>query len=391
MLNKIRNNKSLFTIFLIVFIDLFGFGIILPLLPFIGEKYGANPFQIGLLAATYSLFQLISTPILGRLSDRFGRKKLLIISQIGSMFGYILLGLANALPLIFISRLIDGITGGNISIAQAYIADVTTKENRAKGMGLIGAAFGLGFIIGPAVGGLLSHFGFWAPAFAAAFISLITIISTFFFLPETVNTEEAAKNPKRQFKISDFVDVMKIHPLGLLIFVFFVLNFAFSVMQGNFSLWTERAFNFGPTENGLMFAYIGVLSVIMQIKILPFLLKKEKGNETKLLKIAVLVLSVSLFAFVFVIHPILMLIPLTLMPFGNGLSNPLIQSIASEDVPKEDYGETLGILQSAGSFGRIFGPIAGGWMFGAFNKDVPFVIAAGVVLLTFFLLQKKLK
>lgn len=270
-----RSNRSLFTIFLIVFIDLFGFGVILPLLPFIGEKYGANPFQIGLLAATYSLFQLISTPILGRLSDRFGRKKLLIISQAGSLVGYLLLGLANSLPLLFLSRLIDGATGGNISIAQAYIADVTNKENRARGMGLIGAAFGLGFIVGPAFGGLLSHFGFWAPAFAAAFISAVTIVSTFFFLPETVNIKEAEKNPHRKFNLDEFLNIMKTYPIGLLITVFFVLNLAFSIMQGNFALWTQRAFNFGPTENGWMYGAIGVVAVITQLLILPRLTKNS--------------------------------------------------------------------------------------------------------------------
>ena len=141
-----KNNKSLMTIFLIVFIDLLGFGIILPLLPYIAEKYSAGPLQIGLLTATYSFFQLIASPILGRLSDRYGRKKLLIISQLGSALGYLILGLAGNLPLLFLSRIIDGITGGNISIAQAYIADVTDKKNRARGMGILGAAFGFGFI-----------------------------------------------------------------------------------------------------------------------------------------------------------------------------------------------------------------------------------------------------
>ena len=141
-----KNNKMLLTIFLIVFIDILGFGIILPFIPFIAKKYLASPLIIGVLTATYSFFQFIFTPILGKLSDRYGRKKLLIISQFGSMIGYLILAFANNLPLIFLSRIIDGITGGNISIAQAYIADITTKENRAKGMGLIGAAFGLGFI-----------------------------------------------------------------------------------------------------------------------------------------------------------------------------------------------------------------------------------------------------
>jgi len=183
-------NKSLLTIFLIVFIDLLGFGIILPLLPYIAEIYKATPLQIGLLTAVYSFFQLIASPILGRLSDRYGRKKLLIISQLGSAIGYLILGLAGSLPLLFLSRIIDGITGGNISIAQAYIADVTTKENRAKGMGMIGAAFGLGFIFGPAIGGFLSKFSFSTPAYFATAISLLSVFATIFFLQETVDEKK---------------------------------------------------------------------------------------------------------------------------------------------------------------------------------------------------------
>ena len=185
-----KSNKSLLTIFLIVFIDLLGFGIILPLLPYIAEKYQATPLQIGIISAAYSFFQLIASPILGRLSDRYGRKKILIISQLGSTIGYLILGLAGNLPLLFLSRIIDGITGGNISIAQAYIADVTTKENRAKGMGLIGAAFGLGFIFGPAIGGALSKISYSAQAYFATAVSLITVFATMFFLKETVNEKK---------------------------------------------------------------------------------------------------------------------------------------------------------------------------------------------------------
>src|SRR3990167_2535264 len=184
-------NKPLLTIFLIVFVDLLGFGIILPLLPYIAEKFKADPAQIGFLSATYSFFQLIATPILGRLSDRYGRKKLLIISQIGSTFGYLLLGLAHNLPLLFISRMVDGITGGNISIAQAYIADVTTKENRAKGMGMIGAAFGLGFIFGPAIGGFLGHHSVAAPFFFAAGLAAVNSVLVWLFLPESLSAVTA--------------------------------------------------------------------------------------------------------------------------------------------------------------------------------------------------------
>jgi len=183
-------NKPLLTIFAIVFVDLLGFGIILPLLPYIAEKYHATATQIGLLTAAYSFFQLVASPILGKLSDRYGRKKILMISQFGSAIGYLMLAFSNNLPLLFVSRIIDGITGGNISIAQAYIADVTTKENRAKGMGMIGAAFGLGFIFGPAIGGFLSQFGYMYPALFAMVVGLITVLLTHLFLPETVNIKE---------------------------------------------------------------------------------------------------------------------------------------------------------------------------------------------------------
>lgn len=191
-----QKNKSLLTIFLIVFIDLLGFGIILPLLPFIAQKYLASSLTIGFLTATYSFFQFVFAPILGYLSDRFGRKKILIISQFGSMIGYFILAFANNLPLIFLSRVIDGVTGGNISIAQAYIADVTDKKNRAKGMGLVGAAFGLGFIFGPSIGGLLSKISYSVPAFLAGCFSLITILTTYFFLKETVDLKTTTYSKK---------------------------------------------------------------------------------------------------------------------------------------------------------------------------------------------------
>ena len=199
-----QNNKPLFTIFLIVFVDLLGFGIVLPLLPYIAEKYQASPFTIGILGATYSFFQLIAGPLLGRLSDRYGRKKLLAISQAGSAIGYLILGLSNNLPLLFLARIIDGITGGNISIAQAYIADVTTKENRAKGMGIIGAAFGMGFIFGPAIGGFLAKYSYSYPGYFAMIISIITVILTIVTLPETVSSEQRKSEPKAQVTLAEF-------------------------------------------------------------------------------------------------------------------------------------------------------------------------------------------
>src|SRR5690606_31406558 len=170
---------------------------------------------------------------------RYGRKSLLFISQIGSGIGYLLLGWATSLPLLFLSRIIDGITGGNISIATAYMADITDEKNRAKGMGILGAAFGLGFILGPVTGGLLSRFGFWAPALAAAIVSLIASICTLVFLKETVNVKKATQSPKTRFSFDLLILSLKKQPLGLLILSFLLINLAFAGMQGTFALWTQ--------------------------------------------------------------------------------------------------------------------------------------------------------
>lgn len=376
-----RSNKALITIFLIVFIDLLGFGIILPLLPFIAQKYQANAAQIGLLTATYSFFQLLAAPVLGRLSDRFGRKKILILSQLGSALGFIILAFANSLPLLFLSRIIDGLTGGNISIAQAYIADVTDKKNRARGMGLIGAAFGLGFIFGPALGGALSKISYSTPALVAAFVSFLTVLTTILFLKETVDTKKALESPKTEFSFKELKIVLLIPNLSFLIIIFFLINLAFSLTQGNLALWTEKTFGYDPSKNGFIFAYVGVLAVLVQVVVLPFLLKKL--NENIILKIASFNLFLSFFLIFLSKNEPIFYLALTFMPLGNGLANPSIQSIASKDVPKEEYGGTLGLLQSAGSMGRILGPIIGGELFYLFNKDLPFLFASIILFLVF--------
>ncbi len=379
-------NKQLLTIFLVVFMDLLGFGIILPLLPYIGEKYGANPFIIGLLTASYSLFQLISSPILGRLSDRYGRKKLLILSQAGSTIGYLIMATSATLPMLFISRIIDGATGGNISIAQAYISDITTKNNRAKAMGFIGAAFGLGFIFGPAIGGFLSAWSFQAPAYFAACVSFITVISTLVFLDETVDVKKASMNERKKYSIRELNTILHAYSIRLFIVVFFTLNFAFSILQGNFALWTEYSYGFGPRQTGTLFTYIGIISVIMQLRVLPYIL--QRFGEKKLFVFSPLILSAGLILLVFSTHPILLIIPITLIPIGNAIANPVIQALATENVPPYDYGVILGILMSSGSLGRIGGPIFGGYLFETFNKDIPFILSSIIMLGVYLYLKR---
>lgn len=384
-----KNGRSLFTIFLVVFIDLLGFGIILPLLPYIAEKFQASPLQIGLLTAVYSFFQLIASPILGRLSDRYGRKKLLVISQFGSAIGYLLLGLAGNLPLLFLSRIIDGITGGNISIAQAYIADVTTKENRAKGMGMMGAAFGLGFIFGPAIGGALSKISYSAPAYFATAVSLLTVFTTYFFLKETVNTKKAVRSPRTKFSFVEFKRVLSLYPIGILIIVFFLMNTSFSVMQGNFALWTQRTFDFKPENNGWLFTYIGVLAVVFQLRVLPFVTKKF--HEKTILRWSIIFMFIGMILIPLSLSPNFLYVALFFLPLGNGLAMPTVQALATENVPPEEYGETLGIMQSAGSMGRIVGPILGGEIFQTLGKDTAFYFAGAILIFTLVYLKYKLK
>src|SRR5512136_1723786 len=241
-------NYRLLTIFFIVFIDLLGFSIILPLLPYYAETYGATPFIVGMLVASYAAAQLIGAPLLGRLSDRIGRRPVLLLSVAGTFIGFLLLGLADPLGnylaglinpaaantiilgILFFSRILDGLTGGNITVAQAYITDVTDEQNRAKGLGLIGAAFGLGFIIGPVVGGSLSQYGYSVPAFVAAAISFLNLVMIFFFLPESLTTERRNAAMLRQrtpFTLRALVQALNRPKVGPLLHVRFFYGLAF--------------------------------------------------------------------------------------------------------------------------------------------------------------------
>jgi DHA1 family tetracycline resistance protein-like MFS transporter len=381
------NNRQMMTIFLVVFIDLLGFGIILPLLPYIAEKYAATPVMIGLLSGAYSLFQFVAGPILGRLSDRYGRKKLLIISQLGSMVGYVLLALAGSLPLLFLSRIIDGITGGNISIAQAYMADVTDKKTRAKGMGLLGAAFGIGFMFGPAIGGFLSQWGFAAPALFAAAISLISTITTAVFLQETVDIEKAKFSPKTAMNFRELKQVLSTAPISTLILIFFLLSLGFSGMQGTYALFVQAKFAWGPTQVGYIFALIGVIAIVTQVKVLSLVTAKLGEYQTLIVSVLILALGFGIISLTGYLP--LFLVGNALIPLGNSLANPTLSAIATESIPKEEYGETLGLLQSSGSLGRIFGPVMAAEIFQRYNHNAPMLVSSIIfILVSLFIIPK---
>ena len=369
----------LIIIFVTVFIDLIGFGMVIPILPFYAETapFNATPFEIGILFSIYSWMQFFFSPILGRLSDRYGRRPILFISLLGSAVGYFVIGFANTLLLVFVGRIIGGITGGNISTAQAYIADVTTKENRAKGMGLFGAAFGLGFIFGPALAGILSKYGVHVPFYFAAILSLINAIALYFVLPESLKPNAQNLLEKRKSRIAEFFDAFQDSRFGIITLIYFLLITAFSIMTYAFVLYTAFRFDYNAEQNGYLFAYIGFLAIIMQGVLFERLTRRF--GEARLAAFGCLMLVGSLFAVPFV-GPnfgglIGLLIGIAFFSLGNSLASPALTSLASKNADEHEQGKTLGIMQSAASLARAIGPTVGGVLLNnAFNKIDDFTL-----------------
>src|SRR3989475_9888278 len=293
--------SPLLVIFITIFIDLVGFGIVIPVLPFYAEgtKFGATPREVGLLFASYSIMQLVFAPVLGRLSDKYGRRSVLLISLLGTSVGFLILGFATALWMLFLGRIIDGISGGNISTAQAYIADVTTKENRAKGMGLIGAAFGLGFVFGPAIGGILSRWGINIPFLFAGGLAFANAILLYFALPETVT----ADHPSRASAAAgrgwrQLLESLRNPRLGFVLTIYFLSIVAFSIMTATFSLFMMFRLGYDAFHNGWVFAFVGIISAIIQGGLIGKLVKRF--GEPLLVILGGLLFSASLLAIPFV-------------------------------------------------------------------------------------------
>ena len=352
--------SPLLVIFITVFIDLVGFGIVIPVLPFYaqGTKFGATPREVGLLFASYSVMQLIFAPVLGRLSDKYGRRPVLLISLIGTSLGFLILGFATTLWMLFLGRIIDGISGGNISTAQAYIADVTTKENRAKGMGLIGAAFGLGFVFGPAIGGVLSRWGINVPFLFAGTLAFANAILLYFVLPETVTQDHPARISAASGRgWRQLIESLKRPRLGFVLTIYFLSIVAFSIMTAVFSLFMMFRLGYDAFHNGWVFAYVGVISAIIQGGLIGKLVKRF--GEPALVIIGSLLFSASLFATPFIGPAVgLMGILLTgaVSSIGNALNAPSLSSLASKSAGAGEQGGVLGAMQSVASLARAAGP-----------------------------------
>ena len=355
------DRSRLIVIFTTVFIDLVGFGIVIPVLPFYAEGtiFNATPRTVGLLFASYSIMQLIFAPILGGLSDKHGRRPVLFLSIIGTGIGFLVLGLATTLWMLFAGRILDGITGGNISTAQAYIADITTRENRAKGMGLIGAAFGLGFIFGPAIGGILSRWGIQVPFFFAAALCFANAILLYFRLPETVTRDHPAKHHAAGGRgLNQVLKSLKQPRLAFVMVIYFLFIVAFSIMTTSFSLYTMFRFGYDAQHTGYLFAYVGLIAVIIQGGLIGRLVKRF--GELPLVIVGAFCFALSLFAVPFV-GPAAgglaaLLIGGGVFSAGNSLATPALTSLASKSVGPAEQGTVLGVMQSVASLARAVGP-----------------------------------
>lgn len=357
-------STPLIIIFVTVFIDLIGFGMVIPILPYYANTppFNATPFQIGILVGVYSLMQFFFSPVLGRLSDKYGRRPILFISILGSAIGYFVIGFAETLFLVFIGRIIGGITGANISTAQAYIADITTKENRAKGMGLFGAAFGIGFILGPAIAGVLSKYGVHVPFYFAAALSLANAIALYFILPESLKVRAVHISTQRKNRFVEIIESLGEKEFGIINLVYFLLVTAFSIMTYAFVLYTAYRFGYDPEHNGYLFAYIGVIAIVTQGFLFNSLV--QTFGEPYLIAAGCLLMTISLFA-VPLVGPqsggiAALLLGMAVLSIGNSIASPALTSLASKTADDDDQGRTMGILQSGASLARVVGPLVGG-------------------------------
>jgi DHA1 family tetracycline resistance protein-like MFS transporter len=356
-------NRKLIPIFLIVLIDILGLTIILPLLPFYAEKYGASPFIVGMLVSAYALCQLISGPVLGQWSDHIGRKPLLILSQLGTFMGFVLLAFSHSLVLIFVSRIIDGLTAGNLSLAQAYISDVTEPKDRAAAFGKIGVAFGIGFFLGPALTAFLYRFGYQAPILAAAALSATSILATTYLLPGGAGPAAKAAHPKKPlFAWGHYLSFFKRPALTSLLLQMLLFYFAFSAYVSGFALFAERRFTWhgiplGPKQVGYLFAYFGFLGIILQGVLMGKLVKRF--GERNLAWAGFSTCTVGYILLCLIHTPFWIIVTGLFTGFGNGVIRPVLMSEISRNVDRTEQGVVLGLNQSLNSVAQIVAPLIG--------------------------------
>lgn len=374
--------SSLLIIFLIVFIDLVGFGIVIPILPYYAQSYGASAWQLGLLMTAYSAMQFLISPFWGRLSDRIGRRPVLLMSLVATSASMIFLGLAGSLTALFVGRTLAGIFGANISTAYAYITDVTTEKDRAKGMGLIGAGFGLGFIFGPAIGGLLSRYGYAAPMFAGAGLAAVNAVFAYFRLEEPALSPEAREeNRAKKFDRRSIQLALSDPRTRIATMLFFWVTFAVTQMEVVFAIYLAYRFGYDAEKAGILLAIMGVIMAGVQGGLIRRL--APRYGEAALIAVGTATCAVALVGFSYAPSILVFLLSLCLLAIGHGMLHPSLSSLASLGAHPSRRGMTMGVFQSASSLARVAGPPAAGWLYDHAGHRAPFLVASSILIACF--------
>jgi DHA1 family tetracycline resistance protein-like MFS transporter len=370
-------------IIMTLFIDATGFGMIIPLLPFYSETFQAGSAALGILVASFSLMQFIFSPILGRISDNVGRKPVLIISILTSVVSFLLFAIANSYFILLLSRIVAGLAT-ETAVAQAYIADITSKSERSAAIGKVGAAFGAGFIVGPAIGGFLSVYGFSAPGFAAFLLSLANLLFVLFFLPESLK-KERSKLLLSPRSISSFFSKLLAafaKPLiGAVLMIFFIVFLSFSAIPVIVPLLGVAFFGFGAVEMSYFFMYIGAVQIILQSVIIGKVTKRF--GEEKLIAFGPLLMMVGIFLMPLIPNTAIFMLSLTMIAFGSGIMRTIIPSFISKITPTNEQGGTLGVANSVASIATVPGPLIGGSLFEFAGLAAPFFASAAMLIVAF--------
>ena len=394
--DTVVQKRSLKIIFFTVFLDLVGFGIILPLIPYLARVYKATPLEIGLLMAVFSFMQFLFSPLWGKLSDRFGRRPVLLTSLLGSTFSYIFFACSQTLILLFVARAMAGFFASSISTAQACIADITPKEKRSVGMGLIGAAFGLGFIMGPVIAGLSGPIGEALgsePPFGIQFSSLVAgglnacnFFLAFFMLPETRQPDQIRPKTGR---LESFSFIFKQPLLRTLFGVFFLISLSMALMEVMIFPFVQDRFDWSYELAAISFAYVGIIMVLTQ----GYFIRQwiPRFGEKKTLFFGLLAMTFSFWMIGLSFHILTLGLAMTLLAVGNGCMRPPIIGLASVITDEKQQGYVLGVMNSMGAIGRIVGPVMGGWLYQEFSQEAPFFVSGLLALVSVLLFGSTVK
>jgi len=379
----------MFALFSIVFVGLLGVTLVIPLFPFFAYRVDAGPDAITAIMAVYAAGQFIAAPFWGRVSDSIGRKPVFLISTIGGIISYVMLGFADSIEMLLLSRAVGGLMAGNVAVAFASMSDLTTNENRAKGMGLIGGAFNLGFIAGPAMGGILAgndaaSADLFMIALIAGGLNAVAFFATLFFLPETLPPERRKKKAGPLIPGAAIIEapggfkgIWKNPALAMLIVLGFVYIAATSMLDTTFALYANIVLSFGPRDIGFLFSYLGVIGGIVQIATIGPLVKRL--GDARIVKIGIIIYAVGLGILIFTESLPLIILAMTCVAIGNSLFMPGTSSLVSRLAPDNERGMVLGIFQAASNLGRVITPLFSGLVFSKIGTHAPFVV--GLILM----------